>query len=168
MKTLIVYATKYGCTEKCATILSEKLKGDVALKNIKVAGTVDLVPYDKVIIGGSIYAGKIQREISDFCLKNMHQLKPKKVGLFVCGMLSDQAEMELNSSFPQELLANAIAKDFFGGEFRFKKMNFLERLIVKKVAKDDKNLPALDTGKDVSTISEDIINRFAQLMNNSL
>lgn len=35
MNTLIVYATKYGCTEKCTSLLSKKLTGKVELCNLK-------------------------------------------------------------------------------------------------------------------------------------
>jgi|Deesub1362A_J573_1020465.scaffolds.fasta_scaffold06256_5 menaquinone-dependent protoporphyrinogen oxidase len=158
MNTLIVYATNYGCTEKCATILSEKLTGKVDLCNLKVVNAVDLSKYDKVIIGGSIYMSKIQKEVREFCSKNLNVLKDKKIGLFICCMRDGNiAETQLNKSFPQELLANAVAGEYFGGEFIFRKMNFLDKLIVKKVTKID---------KDMSNILEENINRFAQLMNN--
>jgi len=59
MNILIAYATKYGCTEKCAAVLSEKLTGKVDLCNLKGGRASDLTQYEKVIIGGSIYMGKI-------------------------------------------------------------------------------------------------------------
>ena len=65
----------------------------------------------------------------------------------------NEAAEEINTSFPQELLTNAIAKESFGGAFNFKKMNFLERMIVKKVAKIDK-----DTSNISSFIHSRIIN----------
>lgn len=46
MNTIIVYATRYGCTEKCANILSEKLKGkpttpgQTCLHGVKMASLV--------------------------------------------------------------------------------------------------------------------------------
>ena len=166
MNTLIAYATKYGCTEKCAAILSEKLTGKVDLCNLKERKAIDLSQYDKVVIGGSIYAGKVRKEVSEFCSENHNLLKNKKLGLFICGMLEDQAETELNNSFSQELLTNAVAKNFFGGEFQFKKMKFMEKFIVKMVSKADKNRPVIDTGKDISTVSEQTISRFANTMNN--
>ncbi len=167
MNTLLAYATKYGCTEKCATILSEKLTGKVDLCNLKEVKDVDLTQYDKVIIGGSIYIGKIQKEVCEFCTKNLDVLKEKKIGLFICGMSAgDQVKTQMNNSFSQELLTNAVAKESFGGEFKFKKMKFMEKFIVKMVTKMDKSSPALDTSKDISNISEENINRFAQLMNN--
>lgn len=159
MKTLVAYGTKHGCTEKCATILSEKLEGKVDLYNLKETKDVELSEYDKVVIGGSIYMGKIQKEVVEFCSKNLNTLKNKKIGLFICCMRDgDLAETEINDSFPQELLACASAKGYFGGEFIFKKMNFLERLIVKKVSNID---------KDTSNVLEENINRFAEMMNNA-
>lgn len=167
MKTLIAFATKYGATEKCATILSEKLTGKVDLCNLKEVKDIDLSPYDKVIIGGSIYAGRVRKEAHEFCSKNHHVLKEKKLGLFICGMLDDQAETELNHSFSQELLTTAVAKEFFGGEFQFKKMKFMEKFIVKMVSRTDKTRPVIDISQDISTISELAINRFANAMNHA-
>ncbi len=157
MKTLIAYGTKYGCTEECAKKLAVKLNGTVDLKNIKTKKDIDISQYDKVIIGGSIYMGKIQKEVSAFSLKNLDILKDKKIGLFICCMREGEiADTELNDSFPEELLTKAISKESFGGEFILKKMSFMDRMIVKKVSKID---------KDTSTISEKTIDRFAQAMN---
>lgn len=168
MNTLIVYATKYGCTEKCAKILSEKLIRKVDLCNLKGGKSVELSQYDQLIIGGSIYMGKIRKEVSEFCTKNLSVLKEKKIGLFICGMQEgDQAETQLNQSFPEELLVNAVARESFGGEFRFNKMNFMERFIIKMVTKKDQSSPAVDTKKDISAISEENMNRFVELMNNA-
>lgn len=157
MNTLIVYSTKYGCTEKCAKMLLDRLNGKIELHNLKESKDTNVTEYDKVIIGGSIYMGKIQKEVSEFCSKNLDMLKEKKIGLFTCGIRDGNiADTQLNDSFPQEILSNAIAKETFGGEFIFNKMKFMDKFIAKKVAKAD---------KDLSTISEESINKFAQLMN---
>ncbi|MCM1989381.1 flavodoxin domain-containing protein [Oceanirhabdus seepicola] len=157
MKTLIVYATKYGCTEKCVKILSEKINGKVDLYDLKGKSELNITQYERIIIGGSIYIGKIRKEVSEFCLENLNVLKDKKVGLFICCMgEGDAVEKQLKESFPQDLIENTVVIESFGGEFIFKKMNFLERLIVKKVSKID---------KDVSNILEERIDNFAQLIN---
>lgn len=158
MNTLIVYATKHGCTETCARMLCEKLTGNVELCNLKEDQAPVLSNYDRVIIGGSIHIGKIQKEVSDFCTENNNKLQDKKIGLYVCGMLFERANEELSNSFPKELLTRAVAKEFFGGEYRFKKMNPIDRLVVKKVAK---------VNNDISQIMEENISRFAVLMNSS-
>ena len=70
---------------------------------------------------------------------------------------NDIAEKQLTSSFPEGLLKNAVATGFFGGEFIFKKMNFIEKTIIKKISKSD---------KDSSKVMQENIDTFAQIMNN--
>ncbi|GIM29738.1 flavodoxin [Clostridium polyendosporum] len=156
MKVLIVYGTKHGSAEKCSKLLKDKLQGNVVAVNIKKDNVPDITLFDNIIVGGSIYMGQIQKEIKDFCLKNLSVLKDKKVGLFICCMNDKEVHTLFNNSFPEELLTCATAKEYFGGEFIFNNMNFFERFIVKKVAKID---------KDTSTLSEENINKFAQLIN---
>ncbi|MCX7749850.1 MAG: flavodoxin domain-containing protein [Clostridia bacterium] len=170
MNTLILYTSKHGTTEKCASMLSKMLTGKVELHNLKLKEPApDLSQYDKVIVGGSIYAGRLQKEASQFCLQNLTVLKNKKMGLFLCCMFKDNAEAQFKSAFAEEVLNAAATKGCFGGELLFSKMNFAERFITKVVskaaAKNDPNLPAVDMKKDMSMIDEDAINAFAQIMN---
>ena len=93
MKTLIIFATKYGSAEKCANILQEKLNGDVEVLNIKTDKIPDISNFENIVIGGSIYIGKIQREIRDFCKQHLEALLTKKTGLFICaGEPPDKAD----------------------------------------------------------------------------
>lgn len=156
MSTLVIYSSKYGCTEKCAKLLANKLKDNVDLINLKSNMNIDFPKYSKIIIGGSIYMGKIQKEVTEFCSKYLNTLKDKSLGLFICGMQDNAIEDEINANFPQELLEIAKAKEYFGGEFIFEKMNFFEKIIVKKVSKITSNK---------SNILDDNIYKFAQVMN---
>lgn len=157
MNTVIVYASKYGCTEKCAELLSKKLSDKVNIINLKEVNDIDISKYEKIIIGGSIYIGKIQKEVTEFCSKNLDKLKEKRIGLFICGMQEgDIINTELNQSFNSALIEIADAKECFGGEFVFDKMNFMEKIIVKKVSKVTSNK---------SNILEENIHKFAQTMN---
>jgi menaquinone-dependent protoporphyrinogen oxidase len=171
MSTIIVYATKHGAAKSCAVKLSEKITGKVDLVNLKESGISNLEAYDKVIIGGSIYAGRIQKEVSNFCINNLSLLKEKKTGLFICCMIKSSEEGQINSSFPKELVSNAVVKDSFGGEFKFKDMNLAEKVITKMVSKvlskKDDSVSVSDMKKDISTISDEKLNKFALLMNNS-
>lgn len=156
-KVLIAYATKHGCTEECARILSGKMNADTDLLNLKENKNIDIRAYDKIIIGGSIYAGRIMKEVKDFCVKNESELKNKKLGLFICGMSEgDTAKQQVEASFPQELVNAALAKESFGGKIIFGKMNFIEKKIIKAVAKVE---------ADMINISESVMDRFAQTIN---
>jgi menaquinone-dependent protoporphyrinogen oxidase len=156
MNTLIAYASKHGCTENCSGKLADKLTGKVELFDLKSDKKINLDEYDKVIIGSSVYAGKIHKEAEEFCKKNLELLRNKKLGLFICGSQEGEAlTMELKAAYPQELQSKAAAIECFGGAFTFSKMNFMEKTIVKLIAK---------TNKDTSNISEDKINSFAEAM----
>lgn len=157
MNTLIVYASKYGCTEKCVELLSKELTGKVDIINLKKVSGIDISKYEKIIIGGSIYIGKIQKEVTEFCSKNLDKLKEKRIGIFICGMQEGEAvNTEINQNFNTELIKIADAKEHFGGEFILDKMNFMEKIIVKKVSKVTSNK---------SNILENNIHIFAQVMN---
>ena len=68
-----------------------------------------------------------------------------------CMEEGEKATNQFNEAFPDELIQHASATGIFGGEFNFEKMNFIERYIVKKIAKIDKS---------ISKISEENINKF--------
>lgn len=158
MSTLIVFASKHGCTEKCANLLSKELKDKVDIVNLKTSKDVSISQYDKVIIGGSIYIGKIQKEVTAFCSKNLENLKGKKIGLFICAGMKEEDEInkKISEVFPSELLEVAVVKKHLGGEYYFDKMNFFERFIVKKIAK---------VSSSQSDILKDNISSFAKAMN---
>lgn len=168
MSTLIAYASKHGSSKKCAELLSKKLTGNIEIINLKEHGGVDLSDFDKIIIGGSIYAGRIQKEVNEFCLKNIDTLRKKKIGVFICCMNKNESEKQLNSAFPEEIIRLAATKECFGGEFNFKDMSFIERFITKMISKSlSKNDPSniIDTTKDISMLSEENIDKFAMAMN---
>ena len=157
MNTLIVYAGKYGTTQSCVEKLAQQLKGPHGIVDLKKPTTYDLSDFDRVIIGGSVYIGTIQKEVTEFCNTHLDVLLNKQVGLFMCGMQQpEEIEKELNTVFPEALRKHALVTSWFGGAFIIEKMNFLEKTIVKKIAK---------TKSSVTDIKEDHIQSFAETMN---
>ena len=63
MATLIVYMTTHGCTEKATRLLMIQLKDDINIVNLEGFPDPDLSLYDRVIIGGSIHMGGIQKDL---------------------------------------------------------------------------------------------------------
>ena len=135
MKTLIIYSTKHGTAEKAASILKSKLSGEVHLVNIMNNHATALESYDTIILGGSIYVGKIQKKLSNFINSNLPLLLEKRIGLFICAAEKDEPlkEKELIAAFPPTLFDHAIAKEVFGFELNMDKLNFFEKLIMSKV-----------------------------------
>ncbi len=153
MSTVIIYSTRHGATRKCAELLKFKLFGAV-LADLKENPEFDFSGYDAVIIGGSVQAGSVKRNLKKFCEKNKKELLKKKLGLFICCMYEGrEAEEQIKKNFPGELFERACAKDYFGGIFDFNKMNFLERFIIKQAVK---------VKESVYKIKEERITSFAE------
>lgn len=174
MKILIAYTTKYGAAETCAKKLVEELNGHCDLVNLKITKEVDLSKYDKVILGGSIYAGSSQPELRAFALEKCDELCKKPLGLYLSCMGFDSASVEdyFCGTFSGELLDHATAIKSFGGVFDFKKMNFFERTIIKMMGRNEaakkrtKNL--LNGKQNINTISASRIKQFAKDINEAI
>lgn len=157
MKSIIIYSTKYGCTEKTANMLKSYLNGDVQLVNIMKDSVPSLEEYDNVILGGSIYIGKIQKKLINYITENLPSLMKKRVGLFICAGNPQPEERvkELVSAFPSELYNHAIVKEALGYEICFRKLNFIDKKIMAMV-KGNK--------EDSSELSEEKVKKFAGAM----
>ncbi|MBU7006913.1 flavodoxin domain-containing protein [Phosphitispora fastidiosa] len=156
MKTLIIYTTKYGCTEKAASILKSKMTGEVSVANIAREKAPSLEPFDNVILGGSIYVGKIQKALTKYIDNNLPVLLGKRVGLFICaGQPEPVCSKELEDSFPEELFKHAVVKEVFGHEYRLEKVSFIHKMILRKVA---------GVTESASALSEEKITSFAKVM----
>ncbi|WP_223069745.1 flavodoxin domain-containing protein [Paenibacillus caui] len=136
MATLIMYTTKHGTTEKAVNLLKQKLAGMVHAVNISREKVPALEGYDTVIIGGSIYMGHIQKELTKCINKYLPTLLAKKVGLFICAGHPDSKMLakEMKEAFPAALYEHAIAKEIFGYEFNYSKLHVMEKWILKQVA----------------------------------
>jgi len=146
-KTLVVYATKHGCAEMCAGKLGAALSGEVKILAVKDARKIDLTAFDTVALGGSIYAGRIQRSVREFCLNNLEALKGKRLGLFICHMETGaKADEEFAAAFPKELIDAAAAKGLFGGAINLERMKWPERFLVKKMGKITASVLKIDEG----------------------
>jgi menaquinone-dependent protoporphyrinogen oxidase len=156
MRTLIIYATKYGTTEKVVNILKEKINGNIDIINIKKEKNINISNYDYIIIGGSIYIGHMHKEITNFINSNLEQLLSQKVALFICAGNANEEEKELLGAFENNLLDNAIFKGSMGYEYLFDKLKFFDKFIVKKIVKVDNT---------VSNINYDNINKLVEIIN---
>ena len=148
MKIAIIYVSKYGTTEKVAVSIADKLKesNEVELFSLKKTANPDISNFEMVILGVSIYAGKASKKMKTFCDKNEQTLLQKRAGLFVCGMepMREKREQELEGAYSEALLKNAVATAFLGGAFIFERMNFIERIIIHKIAKTNVSVSKID------------------------
>ncbi|MFB6468483.1 flavodoxin domain-containing protein [Cytobacillus sp. Hz8] len=157
MKAIIIYATKHGAVEKVSLILKERLGWEIPTIDITKEEAPSLEGYDTVIIGGSIYIGNVQKELVKYMHDHISELLEKRLGLFLCAGHPDPKvlEDEMKRAFPNSLYYHALAKEIFGYEFDFNKMNFLEKLTIRNVAHIRESQFAL---------SDDKIDEFAKIL----
>ena len=134
MKTIIIYATKYGATAEIAQRIAGRIDGAV-VHDLKQSGIRDLAGFDCVVFGSSVYAGMIRREAKVFLSQNEETLRQKKLGLFLSGIGESGETAFFKNNFSPAVLQAARATAFLGGVFDPKKGNFVERLIIKIVTK---------------------------------
>jgi len=146
-KTLYIYASDTGAVEKCIQFLKNKIEGESTTYNLqKPYGEVPSPDdYDKVIIGASIHAGKMQKKIDVYCSTYESVLKTRKLGLFLCTMTPPEKAIPLlEKVYLESLHKAATATGLFGGAVYFDEMNFLSRFIMKLITKKSKDFENFD------------------------
>ncbi|HUV09280.1 MAG TPA: flavodoxin domain-containing protein [Spirochaetia bacterium] len=135
MKILIAYRSKYGFTEECVRSLKRGIEGETILVDLKAERNPETAPFDIVLLGGSIYGGMIQREVTAFCSRNRESLLAKPVGLFLsCLYRGEKAREQFESSFPGWLLAHAFGRYHMGGEIVLEKLGLIDRFLIRRFA----------------------------------
>lgn len=145
MKTLILYTSSHGTTQKMAEYLLVKFSGNAELVNLKTNKNVDINQYDTIIVGTSIHAGMVPGFLRKFLQSNIDSLSHKRIALFLsCMYEGEVVEKQFNDAFPLILRNISVYNAIAGGEFLFEKMNFIEKILVKKIAKVNQSISKID------------------------
>lgn len=128
MKTLVLFASKHGCTKTAAQLLAAQLS-DADLFEIAEQSSFSLANYDTVLIGAAIYVGQIDKALTQYLTSNQATLLQKRIGLFVCCGQAEKAMEQLGAAFPKDLVQAAVAKGYFG--YAFEHLSFAEKMICK-------------------------------------
>jgi menaquinone-dependent protoporphyrinogen oxidase len=133
MSVLIVYATRHGTTARCAKLLAERIPGGAELADLSI-GSPPLEGHTVVLVGGSIYAGRVRPAVARFCEAKREELLGRSVGLFICCLYTgDRARSQLAEAFPPWLAAHAFAAKALGGAVTQARLGFFERLLFSRV-----------------------------------
>ncbi len=157
MKEIIIYTTRYGCTEKAVKLIQLKAAKEIKAVNLAFEKVPDLHHYDTIILGGPIYVGKLPKELSTFIQQNLEILKSKRLVLFLCAGEQDPIAIEklFSSAFTEELNKHAIYKEALGGELHLDQLSFITKLILRIFK---------GINKDYSRLSEEKIENLARRM----
>ena len=145
MKTLIAYRSKYGAAASCARALAQRLTMETVVADLAQRPWPDPSQFDAVLIGGSIYTGRIQREVGRFCESNRRALSGRPVGLYICCMYQgDQAQAQLQGAYPQWLSSRAFVARSVGGELHRGELSLFDRFLLLGLPRSTMDVLAID------------------------
>lgn len=133
MKSVVVYKSKYGYTEKYAKFIAKNL--DCDLFDVKDINPSSLKNYDTIIYGGGLYAGTISG--ISFITKNFSLIQNKKVIVFTVGLLHENME-NINKSIDKIFesdLKNKISFFHLRGGINYKKLSMVHKIMMKGLYK---------------------------------
>ncbi len=96
MRVLVMYGSDRGGTAGLAVMVGKALGDDGIAATVRPAGDSvdDLAKYDAVIVGGSVYSNRWQRDARRFVRQHARELQSIPVWLFSSGPLDDSAATE--------------------------------------------------------------------------
>ena len=145
-KSLILFQSSHGNTEKILKSIAEDAKADVDLAPLKKFDTSKLDEYERIALGGSIHAGKIQKNVKAFAEKHAGALKKKPLALFVGCLDRENYGNYIEASFPESLTAHAELKTSIGGDVVMEKLPGIMRMLMKKITpnEEDRHFDAVE------------------------
>ncbi|MCC5033870.1 flavodoxin domain-containing protein [Streptomyces sp. WAC 00631] len=91
-RVLVTYGSKHGSTADIAQWIGDVLRArEIDVVVLPASGVQDLEPYDAVVIGGGLYAGRWQKDAARFARRNRSELDRRPVWLFSSGPLDSSA-----------------------------------------------------------------------------
>lgn len=134
MKALVAFSSRYGAAEACALHIQDGLSCECEIVNLKENRNPNTEQYEIVIIGGSIYGGRLSKRVVRFCDGNRELLSRKIVGLYICCLYDgEKADEQLAVNFPPWILAHAKKSSWFGGKIYFSKLKALDKFLYQKM-----------------------------------
>jgi menaquinone-dependent protoporphyrinogen oxidase len=140
-RVLVAYATKHGSTRGIADRIAEELREaglDVALAEVREVKEV--TPFDAVVLGSALYAGRWRGEAVSFVKRHRAELATRPLWLFSSGPLDTKTEteaLEMPTSVANVTAGlSPVDHETFGGALQHGTPGFVEGLMLRSVAGD--------------------------------
>lgn len=143
-RVLVAHGSKYGSTAEIAEWVGDGLRASGLLVDVLPARQVEsLDPYDAVVLGGALYAGRWHRDARRFARRFEADLRDRAVWLFSSGPLDASADLQEISPVPgvAKVMGATAARAHvtFGGRLVSDTDGIVARRLAKKFAGDYRN-----------------------------
>lgn len=133
MKTIVIYQSKSGFTEKYGNMIAEELGCEaIALKKVT---SIDLEEYDTIIYGGGLRAGIISglKKMNEICIEK----GKKDIILFATGASPKEMEKDIQAMWERNItkeLLETVPHFYMQGGLCYEKMSLPDKIIMKLAA----------------------------------
>lgn len=147
-RVLVTHGSKYGSTAEMAEWVGDGLRAAGLLVDVVPARQVTFLdPYDAVVLGGALYAGRWHRDARRFARRFEADLRNRAVWLFSSGPLDASADLREIPPVPgvAKVLRATGARGHatFGGRLASDTRGIVARNLAKKFAGDYRNEAAV-------------------------
>jgi menaquinone-dependent protoporphyrinogen oxidase len=137
MRVLVTAASKYGATAGIAEAIGRRLEDEhLDVDVLPIEDVEDVGPYDSVVLGSGVYAGRWLRPARRFADEHASELASKQTWLFSSGPIGDPPKPEGDAAVKLgDLISRTGAHDHrvFAGRLDKSRMMFVDRAVVTAV-----------------------------------
>ncbi len=155
MQIAVVYVSNTGVTETVVDKLKKATKKTLSVYNVKNEDP-EMRLSDVVIIAAPVYIGRTHKLMRKWVKKHQDVLKRKHLIFVLVGGEETVNPLDtLKNSYPEAILKKHHSVYHCGGEFRFERMGFFRRFLIKLVIKSKQK----ESGSDaLPTLNQSSIN----------
>ena len=145
MKSLILFHSKYGQTQKIAEQIADILNStslSVVIHNFShLETTFSIEDYDLIVIGAPIYTSQYSRPLARFVTKNLDSLQGKITAFFSVSLAAAGDEKQRNeaikcmNTFLRQVQWKPSLKTSFAGGLPYRKYNWFIRWLMKRIVR---------------------------------
>lgn len=141
-RIIIIYATTDGHTREICSYLMQVIEesgNQVTLVSINEKNTIDLISFDKIVIGASIRYGKHHKKVYEFIKKNTLLLEKKSSAFFSVNVVARKPEKnqpDTNPYLKKFLMQITWQPDelaVFAGKIDYQKYQFWDRFMIRLI-----------------------------------
>lgn len=156
-KLLIVYASKYGQTEKIARRIAQTASVESTVVPVSKAGSMPLQDFDLLIVASAVYFGRHNRKIEEFVKQNLQLITAMQAAFVSVSGSRDEAlvhDFARRTGWVPEIYT------LVGGAEPYTKYGFFTRMIMRSIAR--KHGREVDVHRDYELTDWDAVDRFAR------
>ncbi len=140
IKTLLLHSSREGQTEKILSFIEDRLTDHQCQKvNLHHIDDIDLLQYDKIVIGASIHYGHLNKKLYQFIDRYKQQLQESKVAFYCVNLTARKEEQKKDTPQKSAYVQTFLKKSpweptligVFAGALYYPRYTWFDRVMIR-------------------------------------